>query len=789
MILRTAYIRFYRAFNFDYLRKHHPGAKQDPWDHIGENFYPYVKLDIDSELTCVVGANESGKSQILQAVECAVGKTVPLPKDFCRHSTHFTVAETMKLPHFGLHFTEVRDEESAELAKVIQPAITESIESFRVFRTGPVEATIYLEGGSEHQVSDLDALKKILPNVFRVESERAIPNSVPISFLARGGSKGGVAPGLTRPDRLALTDPIADSTLDLRSLLSSPEKLAEIIQQHLQEASFSSGLSERERQGQQDQMDLAYDLLVTVGGIHPSAFEQLRTALRDDDEGMANGIVALMNDKLEESLNLAKWWSQDRQFRLAIAARDSDVVFTIRDRTGSEYSFAERSGGLKYFLSYLVQILTHIGNRSGHEILLMDEPDAYLSNQGQQDLLRVLHEFASPLDNVHRGQVVFVTHSPFLIDKNHAHRIRVLDKGSGDEGARVVRDVGRNHFEPVRSALGGFVGETAFIGNCNLMVEGIADQIYLAGMSTLLRNEGGAAAELLDLNRITLVPAGSASHVPDKVFLARGRDADKPAVIVLLDGDKAGREAAAILRRGGPRGKRMIREEYVLQIGRDKIPGVESDISSGPVEIEDLIPIEIGLVAAERYMRDMEVEAPGGFPNLQETDGLLAEANGVFEAVQNALDQANIDLQLAKISFARHAVAVCMEREPKEGAGQVMRSRFAALFSCLADLQRKAERDRDRESITRRVDREKARFKRDMRTPNKADLKVLLDRIEASVDSAVEGDVLLMGIRRMRQEYDLDRNLNEQIDNIDALFAKLDTLQYAEIQASQPEDP
>ena len=96
------------------------------------------------------------------------------------------------------------------------------------------------------------------------------------------------------------------------------------------------------------------------------------------------------------------------------------LVFTVRDRTGSSYSFGERSGGLKYFLSYLVQSLAHMKHRTGPEVLLMDEPDAYLSNQGQQDLLRVLNEFTVDTSTVRGGQVVFVTHSPFLIDKNRA---------------------------------------------------------------------------------------------------------------------------------------------------------------------------------------------------------------------------------------------------------------------------------------------------------------------------------------------------------------------------------
>ena len=43
MILKTAYVRFYRAFNFDYLRKRNPGATPDPWDKMEDgSFYPYI---------------------------------------------------------------------------------------------------------------------------------------------------------------------------------------------------------------------------------------------------------------------------------------------------------------------------------------------------------------------------------------------------------------------------------------------------------------------------------------------------------------------------------------------------------------------------------------------------------------------------------------------------------------------------------------------------------------------------------------------------------------------------
>ena len=786
MILTAVYVRFYKAFNYDYLRKSHPGATPDPWDLMEDKaFYPYISLPLDTELTAVVGANESGKSQLLDAIECALGQATPKTADFCRYSTYFTVAEAMKIPHFGLHCDGVSPSESERIVKAVDLDESTTIGSFWVFRTRRDKVEIYLgQDKKKHDVKNVRALNDLLPRVFRIDARRAIPDSVPIEFLAKGGHAGNADPGLARADRLALTYPITQRASELTSKLGNPTEFGALVEEIIETVTLPSGRSVREEKKYRSQLDLAFDLMVTVGGIHPTAFDDLKEALQKDQGGWVNGIVAAMNAQLAESLDLAKRWSQDRQFSLATTVRDHDIAFTIRDRTGSEYSFAERSDGLKYFLSYLVQFLAHTGTRTNSEILLMDEPDAFLSNQGQQDLLRLLQGFASPIESdAPSGQVVYVTHSPFLIDKNRADRIRVLDKGTDAEGTRVVRDAGRNHFEPIRTALGGFVGEMAFIGNCNLMLEGVADQIYLSGMSTRLRRNGFANTEYLDLNRITLVPCGSAGHVQYMTHLARGRDADKPAVIVLLDGDKAGNDAVKALKRS----KKLIRPEYVKQIKAGGIPRLTSDRPDGPLSIEDLIPIEIGIAAARRYLEEMGIKEPDNFPTPESVRALLPNA-GIFRAIKNSLSQADIDFNLEKVGFARHVLA-SYDCDKTDNATE-MRDRFAALFSCLTQIQRQAERERERRSIAARVARETRAFLRDHQRsiPTKAQVSVLLERIQAVIDPSIEGHALLGDITMIRKEFKLDRDLKEPIHDLNLLKARIQKLQYAEVLASQSED-
>ena len=339
-----------------------------------------------------------------------------------------------------------------------------------------------------------------------------------------------------------------------------------------------------------------------------------------------------------------------------------------------------------------------------------------------------------------------------------------------------------------RTALGSFVGETSFIGNCNLMLEGLADQIYLAGMSDLLSRMDVPSTERLDLNRITLVPAGSASHIPYLTYLARGRDVDKPAVIVLLDGDKDGDRAASELERGGPRRRQLIRPDYIAQLKPDKIAGVTSDRAEGPLDIEDLIPVEIGLGAARAYLHEMEIDEPADLLSAEKVRDSLSASTGVLKAIQNRLDEAGVDLQLTKVAFARHALDAFSGADSEPQA--IMRDRFTALFSRLTAMQRQAERERERDSIAARVEREKALFLRDhASTARKVDVLLLLERMRAVVDASMEGDALLTEIRRINDDFDLNRDSNDFISDLEAVKARLDALKYAELRASQPHTP
>ncbi|MBW4705171.1 AAA family ATPase [Micromonospora sp. RL09-050-HVF-A] len=784
MFISAVYIRFYRSFNYDYLRKAHEGFSPDPWDLLEprELQYPFVQVSLEDGITTVVGANESGKSQLLAAVKHALTGLEIERSDFCRYSQFFAVDKSMAFPDFGLEFKHLDDDDRAAVAKAGRiSTLHDSIDSFLLFRFNGKDPVLYLpeaEGWQQVAVKDKKTLDTVLPRSFEIDAKVALPESVPITYLAEAKTSIQTGP---RKERYAFLTMVMENAASLFGNADTVPTATPHLVSAFTAANTQTVKHER-------QLALADDLLLKVAKIDRIAFKELLKAVEDGRDGFANGIVEQMNRALAASLNFPKWWSQDHEFKLLLTLRDQDLVFTIRDRTGTEYSADERSGGLKYFLSYFVQYLAHEPPRSGNpEILLMDEPDAYLSSTGQQDLLRIFEDFADPQDPDRQPcQVVYVTHSPFLIDKNHGERIRVLEKGEGDEGTRVVRNAARNHYEPLRSAFGSFVAETTFISNCNLMLEGTSDQVLLAGMSARLRRQKTADMDNLDLNTLTLVPAGSAQHIPYMLYLARGRDVDRPAVIVLLDSDTAGNQAVKSLKKG-PNGKPVIDPEFILQLGDISADTVTSSNPASVIAIDDLIPVPIGIAAVKRYAAEfLDPQQAQKLQALKPKDVNFDDCKGAHDALERAAARLVEGLHLDKVGLARSVLDVVRYEEAPAQATETMDANFRVLFRELRRLQRRALREATTEKASAKIKRLKRSFLLDHPTwaSREAGL-LLLDDIETGLDNSIDAEDLRSQIRSVRRDFTLDDEPTEPIPDFPGFRGALDKLVYREINEVQ----
>jgi hypothetical protein len=381
-----------------------------------------------------------------------------------------------------------------------------------------------------------------------------------------------------------------------------------------------------------------------------------------------------------------------------------------------------------------------------------------------------------------------VTHSPFLIDKNHGERIRVLEKGAEDEGTRVVHNASKNHYEPLRSAFGAFVGETAFIGNANLMLEGISDQVLVAGMSVRLRRRGVAGIDLVDLNSSTLVPAGSASQIPYMVYLATGRDVDRPAVVVLLDSDTAGDGAKRTLLKGGPYQKRLLAPEFILQLGDLPKKAIRSSSPDGAKDIEDLVPPEILIAGLDGYAREFLGDAAES--SLASASRVLVVGEGIdaHSALETyAQGVLGAELHLDKLALARHVLeAFDSSPEDHAAARDIMAENFRVLLAAIATRQRAAVRELRVERAGSRIKRLRRAFLRDHESgAQREEAVILLEEIESALVPGFAAEELRAAIRMLRLNHKLDQDLGDRIDDYEAFKADLENLAYIEVIESE----
>src|SRR5437867_3441585 len=128
---------------------------------------------------------------------------------------------------------------------------------------------------------------------------------------------------------------------------------------------------------------------------------------------------------------------------------------------------------------------------------------------GQRNMLQVFESLVSREASARQTQIIYSTHSPFLLHRNFPRRIRLLRKGDAEEGSQYVDEARVRRYEPVRSALGIDCAQTLLMGAQNVVVEGPTDQ-YLLSELIRIYSTSRNAGEFLDMNQVVLLSGESA---------------------------------------------------------------------------------------------------------------------------------------------------------------------------------------------------------------------------------------------------------------------------------------
>lgn len=180
--------------------------------------------------------------------------------------------------------------------------------------------------------------------------------------------------------------------------------------------------------------------------------------------------------------------------------------------------FEQRSKGFIWFFSFLVwfdAVQYQTAKKSAQPlVLLLDEPGLSLHALAQADFLAYIDELAR------KHQVIYTTHSPFMIHSDRLHQVRIVEDKE-KIGTTVSENLSGSNPKtifPLQAALGYSIAQNLFISKRNLLVEGPADLIYLKHFSEALEAVGRTGLR----DDITIVPTGGLDKVATFVALLGG---------------------------------------------------------------------------------------------------------------------------------------------------------------------------------------------------------------------------------------------------------------------------
>lgn len=361
------------------------------------------------------------------------------------------------------------------------------------------------------------------------------------------------------------------------------------------------------------------DYKLLQGKINLPSLQQRETAeqVTDADE-TAQGLLQLAGTTLQElmseegyetakakleaiGLNITQkvfeFWKQnqdlDVEFDLKSDAKDvapynSGVNLYIRiknRRHGVTVPFDQRSKGFIWFFSFLVWF-DAVQSRADTDdalILLLDEPGLNLHALAQADLLAYIRDLSE------QHQIIYTTHSPFMVDSARLEDVRVVED-QVKKGTKITGDLAGSSDEsvfPLQAALGYSIAQNLFIAKKNILIEGPADLILLQHMGALL--EAGGKQGLGDA---ILVPVGGLDKLATFVALL---GSNKLKLVVLHD------------RAGAPhqRLEDLVRQKL---IERKRVLDFSMFLDPAPAEadIEDLLPADAYIAAFNRaYAKEL----------------------------------------------------------------------------------------------------------------------------------------------------------------------------------------
>ncbi len=203
------------------------------------------------------------------------------------------------------------------------------------------------------------------------------------------------------------------------------------------------------------------------------------------------------------------------------------LEFWIKDE-GERLYPKQRSRGVRWFLSFYLELKASAAIADRQMVLLVDEPGVSLHARAQEDVLKVFEDIKDKI------QIIYTTHSPHLVEINKLHRVLAVQRDDLDSRKSTSRIIdplqlssaSPDTLTPLQSILGNPMSDAGFSAKRFNLIVNDTGSFYMVNAVMLLKGYKG---------QVCVIPSTNVNSIPLLCNILMGWGMD--FAVLLFDND------------------------------------------------------------------------------------------------------------------------------------------------------------------------------------------------------------------------------------------------------------
>ncbi len=467
------------------------------------------KVEIKDKVTVLAGKNESGKTNVLNAILTAYND------DFEDDDVPVSIQDadpTVKLSFkFNSKYIEKKLGVSLDEQKNYTMILTRSKSTVDIFEGSIIDYFVdvfteqYNLEEKYQKFIKKDKIKKLVIELTSDENNtiKNLDNYFNIANISNVEEKSAITEYITKViENVKIKEKINKLIPKIVYFDSFTDILPdELTKEQIQSATFE----EDER---------AFMNLLYLLGISKQEFIKM---IKGDERNQSRDFKRISNEITDKYNNV---YMQEK-VSIGLDKNGNKIFVQIFNEGDKDNDIkpSQRSKGFQWFIAFY--LLLNSIEEDKDAIILIDEPGLYLHATAQDDVLKFLN---NEIDN----QVIFTTHSPYLLDIDKLNSLKLVVRGNS--GTNIVQKYydckDQETITPLVTAIGYNISKNPIeLGNgLNVITEGISDRFYLLAFLKLFNTR----------KKINIIPSTGSQNIHLLISLCIGWSLDYR---ILLDND------------------------------------------------------------------------------------------------------------------------------------------------------------------------------------------------------------------------------------------------------------